>query len=158
MKQRYPKCKVAGFEPLPSNFAQLGKTMQLSELDDVQIFMQGVGSTPRIEKLYIHPKNIGGHSIFQSQAEGSKYIEIDLIDVQGLLRSTSGRTCNLLKLDCEGAEFEIIMSIREDMAAQIENIVFEAMPNLYNVDELVNHLEGVGYSVTKNSALYLALR
>jgi hypothetical protein len=46
----------------------------------------------------------------------------------------------------------------KDWAAQIENIVFEAMPNLYKVDELVNHMEGIGYSVTKNSALYLALR
>jgi hypothetical protein len=29
-----------------------------------------------------------------------------------------------LELDCEGAEFEIITSIREDMAARIENILF----------------------------------
>ena len=158
MKQLYPNAKVAGYEPLPSNFLQLKRSIELSRLDDVEIFMQGVGSTPRIEKLYIHPKNIGGHSIFQSQAEGSKYIEVDLIDVEGLLRSTNGRTCNLLKLDCEGAEFEIIMSIREHLASRIENIVFEAMPSLYNVNELIKHLEDIGYRLGRHKDLYLATR
>ena len=158
MKQLYPKCRIAGYEPLPSNYSQLKKSIELSGLEDVEIFMKGVGSTPRIEKLYIHPKNIGGHSIFQSQAESRKYINVDLIDVEGLLRSMNGKTCNLLKLDCEGAEFEIIRSIREDMAARIENILFEPTPSLYDVNELLEHLENIGYRVGRHKSLYLAAR
>jgi FkbM family methyltransferase len=158
MKQLYPNSRVAGYEPLPSNFLQLKRSIELSRLDHVDIFMQGVGGTPRIEKLYIHPKNIGGHSIFQSRAESSKYVEVNLIDVQGLLPFTSGTKCNLLKLDCEGAEFEIITSIREDMAARIENILFEATPSLYDVNQLVKHLEHIGYRVTRYKGLYLAVR
>ena len=158
MKQLYPNSRVAGYEPLPSNFFQLKRSIELSRLDNVEIFMQGVGSPPRIEKLYIHPKNIGGHSIFQSHAESSKYIEVNLIDVQGLLPPTTGMKCNLLKLDCEGAEFEIINSIREDMAARIENILFEATPSLYNVDELIRHLERIGYRVNRQKDLCLAVR
>jgi FkbM family methyltransferase len=158
MKQLYPNSKIAGYEPLPSNFLQLKRSIELSRLDNVEIFMQGVGGTPRIEKLYIHPKNVGGHSMFPAYAESSKYIEIQLIDVQGLLLSTNGAICNLLKLDCEGAEFEIISSIREDTAARIENIVFEATPSLYDVSQLITHLEKLGYRLTKPRDLYLAVR
>ena len=69
MKQLYPNSRVAGYEPLPSNFLQLKRSIELSRLDHVDIFMQGVGGTPRIEKLYIHPKNIGGHVLVQRQLE-----------------------------------------------------------------------------------------
>jgi FkbM family methyltransferase len=158
MKQLYPTAKVLGYEPLPSNYSQLKRTLELSGLDDVEIFMQGVGGTPRREKLYVHQRNIGGHSIYQSQTSGRKYIEIDLIDVQGLLRLLDGATCNLLKLDCEGAELEIIASINKEMAARIENILFEPTPSLYNVNELIEHLERIGYGVSRHKGLYLAVR
>jgi FkbM family methyltransferase len=158
MKQLYPSCKVAGYEPLPSNFLQLKRTIELSRLNNVEIFMQGVGSTPRIEKLYIHPKNVGGHSLFPARAESSKYIEVKLTDLQGILLSANGAICSLLKLDCEGAEFEIINSLREETAARIENIVFEATPSLYDVNQLIKHLEQFGYRVTRDKDLYLAAR
>jgi hypothetical protein len=87
----YPNTKVKRYEPLPSNFLQLKRTIELSGLNDVQIFMQGVGSTPRTEKTISSFKDHWGHSIFQSQAARSEYIEVDLIDVEGLLRSTNGR-------------------------------------------------------------------
>ena len=43
MKQLYPNSRVAGYEPLPSNFLQLKRSIELSRLDHVDIFMQGVG-------------------------------------------------------------------------------------------------------------------
>jgi hypothetical protein len=73
MKQLYPRAKVLGDEPLPSNYSQLKRTLELSGLHDVEIFMQGVGGTPRKAKLYVHQRNIGGHSIYQSRAGGRRY-------------------------------------------------------------------------------------
>jgi hypothetical protein len=62
-----------------------------------------------------------------------------------------------LKLDCEGAELEIIASINKEMAARIENILFEPTPSLYNVNELIEHLERIGYGVSRHKGLYLAV-
>jgi hypothetical protein len=85
-------------------------------------------------------------------------LEIELIDVRGLLRLLDGATCNLLKLDCEGAELEIIRSINKELAVRIENILFEPTPSLYDVEELVEHLQSIGYRVGRHKGLYLAMR
>jgi FkbM family methyltransferase len=119
--------------------------------------MKGVGGYTRKEKLYIHPKNIGGHSIYQSLAGGgSDHIEIEIVDIAEELNRLNRRSLNLLKLDCEGAEYEILKRINSDMAKSIEKIVFEPTPSAYDVNELIDHLSNVGYQVERIKGMYLA--
>lgn len=158
MKQLYPQAHVYAFEPLPTNYAQLQTNLRLSELDRVRTFMQGVGGTARKETLYIHPRNVGGHSIFQNQTGGKQRVEIELIDIEALLRLLDGKSCDLLKLDCEGAEYEIIKSISSETAQRFERILFEATPSLYDVEELTQHLENVGYRIERHKGLHMAVK
>jgi len=158
MKQLYPNAGIRGYEPLPSNYAQLRQNLELSALDKVETCMQGVGGTTRKEKLYVHPSNIGGHSIHRSLAGGGRHIEIDLVGLRELLDSLDGQRCDVLKLDCEGAELEIIKSIDEEMAKRIDNVVFEPTPSLYDVTQLVEHLKSIGYRVGDYKGLCWARR
>ena len=49
---------------------------------------------------------------------------------------------DLLKLDCEGAEFDILMSLRMADARKIRRIIVETTSDLYDVDQLnaITHL------------------
>lgn len=156
MKQLHPDCRVTGYEPMPSNFAQLQKNLERSGLTGVDVVMRGVGSEPGTVRLYVHRGNIGGHSIFQNQTGGRRHIEIELVGVRELLERAG--SCALLKLDCEGAEFQIIKALTADLAARVRHIFFEATPSLYDPRELVTHLESLGYQLTPYRGLYLAVR
>lgn len=158
MKQLYPQAKIFAYEPMPGNYHQLRANLGRNGLDNVVMVQKGVGGTPRMETLYIHPKNIGGHSIHATLAGGRKSLQIELMDVELILGALDGATCSLLKLDCEGAEFEIIKSLTPETAAKIEKIVFESTRSLYNVKELVRHLESLEYRVSWQHGLYLAVR
>jgi FkbM family methyltransferase len=156
MKQLYPDSIVYGYEPMPSNFTQLESNLKNSQLTRFEIFRKGIGSSARMEKLYVHEKNLGGHSIYNSQTTGKDYVEIELISIEDALQPLNGKPCDLLKLDCEGAEYEIMKSITHEIAPQIKLIIFESTPSLYDIHELINHLKMIGYTVRNTKGLYHA--
>jgi FkbM family methyltransferase len=158
MKQLYPNCKIHGFEPMPSNYVQLRRNLRLSGLAGVETHPRGVGGTTRREKLFVHDKNLGGHSIYPSQTGSERHVEIELVGLRELLDGMGGERCSVLKLDCEGAELEIIKSIDEQMAQRIDNVVFEPTPSLYDVQDAVAHLTDVGYRVDDYKGLRWAHR
>lgn len=157
MKQLYPDARIFGFEPLPANYSQLRTNIKASALRDVFVFDSGVGGRARTETLHVHPRNLGGNSIIASEAMSGRGLPITIIDVEQMLAKTPDSRCDLLKLDCEGAELEIMQAITPKIADRIMTIVFEPTPTLYDVHDVVRHLESVGYVVSKNRGLWMAV-
>lgn len=157
MKQLHPHVRILGYEPMPSNYRRLKRTIEINHLPQCEIFMYGVGGATRKERLYVHPQNLGGHSLYKSvSGGGNDFVEVDIVDIAKELDKLNGRFCDLLKLDCEGAEYEILKRINRDRAKSIEKIIFEPTPSVYDVNELVGHLADIGYQVTRFKGLYLA--
>lgn len=152
MSQLSPAAKIICFEPYPPNFEKLNETVAINKLTNVTTVMKGVGGTSRTEKLYVDPRNIGGHSI--SMTPSSTSVDIVIADLASILRDI-GR-CDLLKLDCEGAEKEIIESITPAMASRIEQIVMEFTPRLYDVAALQDRLRALGYAVSSRQGIFFA--
>ena len=158
MLQLYPEASLFCYEPMPGNFAQLTANLDASKIGAFQAFEEGVGGHARVEKLFIHSRNVGGHSIYPTIASSTRSIEIKLTDIQVALSRLGGRNCSLLKLDCEGAEYEILKSIDRSTALRIDRIIFEPTPSVYDINELNGHLEQVGYEMNWNSGIFVGVR
>lgn len=158
MKQLYPDATIFCYEPYDINFKQLEENIALSNLNNVSVFQQGVGGIARTEKLYINKKNLGGHSLFKLEARSDDYINIDITGIESILNNLSLMHCDLIKMDCEGAEYEIIKAISPELASRIKTIVFESTESVYNLDELLKHLNDLGYKVEfkEKSCNYIA--
>jgi FkbM family methyltransferase len=154
-RQLHPRGHVVAFEPLRANHQALRETLAMSGIDDVDARDEGVGGTARSERLYIHPRNLGGHSIVSGRGVSGTSVDIRLIDVRQMLESLGGR-CDLLKLDCEGAEWEIVRSITPREAACIRHMLIEPTPQLYDVEELVARLRALGYEVRFERDVFVA--
>lgn len=146
-KQVYPDAEIHCYEPFPENYTQLTTNIQKCGLQRIHIHQKGVANTNRRATLYIHGSNSGAHSIFPVDRL-SKTDEITLINLSEVLCNTSTGRCDLIKLDCEGAEYEIIKSIDHDLASKIQGVMYEVHHDKYNPQELVSHLETLGYQVT----------
>ncbi|MGE5027102.1 MAG: FkbM family methyltransferase [Betaproteobacteria bacterium] len=156
-KQRWPDAKILCFEPLPDNGDQLEKNIEANALDGVALYRQGVAGTCSQAALHVHAKNIGGHSIYAERA-GSISIPISVIDIGTVLDLAGEATCDLLKIDCEGCEYDIINRLTQAQADRIGQILYEPTPALYDSKMLNGRLRQLGYSVSYRKGLYHATR
>jgi FkbM family methyltransferase len=158
MKQLFPASAVVCFEPFPRNFNQLLDTIRVNDLAHVKPIEKGVGGRARSERLYVHPRNIGGHSIHAEAATSHTYVNIELIDLPTALHELAGNACEMLKLDCEGAEKEILESMTPETASRISRIVFEPTGKQNEVEPTLNKLRSLGYLVNNKHGLFFAER
>lgn len=158
MKELYPAATVYCYEPFLSNYKELSQNIRLSELKDVKIINKGVGGSSRSEKLFINKSNLGGHSLFAKEARSEEFVKIEILGFPDLLKNLPQNRINLVKMDCEGAEYEIIKSIDVLSASKIEIIIFESTESVYNLNELLEHLKSLGFSIEfkKHSCNYIA--
>ncbi len=67
-----------------------------------------------------------------------------------------GERCHLLKLDIEGAEYDIIMALDAALASRIQRIVYEPMADRFNIQQVNQHLESLGYQTVIRKGLVFA--
>ena len=80
----------------------------------------------------------------------ARQIKVNAVTLADVLTEHALDSVDLLKLDCEGAEYEILMSAPEETLAEVQRIVME----YHNVDaehthiQLIRFLEAAGYTVS----------
>lgn len=155
MKQLYPNAQIACFEPEPGNFSQLQSLIAQNRLQGVTAYKTAIGAETTTSTLFLHPRNIGGHSLIQQEADWIP-VKVELLSLRDALQTFPDNICHLMKLDCEGAEYEIVRGIDSDLAKRIRCIVFEGSGKLYDVDELHQHLTRLGYNLEHRRGLTIA--
>lgn len=144
----FPEANIYAFEPENNNFARL-KNNILQNNFNIMGFDYGLGSDNKEVELYLSTQNESGHSIYNFGASRpTQQIEIRTIESAWLENGIS--QCDLLKLDCEGAEYDIIYSLNEDMLSKISTIVGEIHTidkEHRNIDNLSKYLKDRSFSV-----------
>jgi FkbM family methyltransferase len=154
LKQLYPSAKIACYEPFPPNFVQLENTIAVNGLNEVTPLQKAVGAHRGRAKLFIHKRNMGGHSFYAAEAHNTDHVDVEVIDVPSILGDLQQQV-DLLKLDCEGAEFDILMNLAASDARQIRRIIVETTCDLYNVDQLNAQMSSLGYQHQPRNGLSL---
>ncbi len=110
-----PTGQVLSFEPLPANFALLRQNVQLNGLPHVQMNAHAVFSCN--EELTItvpdHAPNSGDASVLS--VEGTKQFRVPATTLDSYCSSTGFRP-DFLKMDVEGAEYEVLLGAKETIA------------------------------------------
>jgi FkbM family methyltransferase len=119
-----PAGRVISFEPLPVNFALLEQNVRLNRLRHVQMNAQAVFS--RNEELTItvpdHAPNSGDASVLSTQ--GTKRFRVPAITLDSFCSSTGLRP-DFLKMDVEGAEYDVLLGAKETIAQSRPKMLIE---------------------------------
>jgi FkbM family methyltransferase len=113
--------KIYSFEPFVNNYELLLENIKLNNLDNVKSFNQAISNSNESIKLFLNDDE-SGHSIF---SQSSKSIIVDSISLQKFFDENQIKHCNFLKLDCEGAEYEIIKNLPLEYFQKIDKLVIE---------------------------------
>jgi FkbM family methyltransferase len=116
-KQIYPKAIIICFEPDPKIYELLKYNLNQFNYDDIQIFNSAVWV--RDEKLIFESDKSWGGKIVDKN--NGKTISIDAINLNKYLDSK----VDFLKIDIEGAEYEVIKNCSDLILKNVKNIFFE---------------------------------
>ncbi len=109
LAKKYPDIKIYAFEPMPQNFTRLQRNIKANGVDDsVTAINKAVTSDGRDVTITGDMNmNAGGANIYDNNGH-NKY-KIGSVQLSAWMATNNIDHVDLLKLDCEGAEFEIIL-------------------------------------------------
>jgi len=143
---KYPDSTIYSYEPIYSNFEKLIKNKQLNDTKKIYCFNKAVCGHNGIIEIFFDKTD----SFTTSATIVNDNINDDLqsIDVQCLtlaevFKENNINNCDLLKLDCEGAEYDILFNTPKEILIKIDQMAIEVhsgkneKENLYSLKEFL---------------------
>jgi len=153
--------RVAGFthrviacEPMPENAALFRQNMESSACTNVQLVECAVSSSVGPLTLFTS-RNTAGHTTLRSMSDQEAHSErVQATTLVSVLDDFDVKHCDLLKIDCEGGEYDMLFHADEATLRRIERIAME----YHNVgskdprntgEELEHYLDAHGFTVER---------
>jgi FkbM family methyltransferase len=137
--------KVYALEPASSNFSLLMKNVRL--VQNIQPLQLACGARDREGLL-----DLSGLPVtFSLKTNSSESESVSVISLESLFARYDIAQCDFLKLDCEGAEFEIVLDSAPSVLSRITRIVMEYHDHLsdgFAHRHLSEKLQSLGFKTT----------
>ncbi len=143
----FPGHRVIGFEPYNESFCYFQKNISLNGLTNVTPVEAAVSSLPGNLTIDI---SSGNPLQFRTVANGQIESKVNTVALIPYLDEHKIATIDVLKIDCEGGEYDILLPLKKHDLERIKFITMEYHEGLspHNHHELHQHLEAAGFSVT----------
>ena len=116
---------VYSFEPEKNNFKLLKENVKTNLLTEkIKCFNLAVDMKRGTDFLYMS-KNLGAHSFFNEWAKTSEKQKIKKITIKDVFAMNKLNKCDFLKMDCEGAEYNILFNTPKSVLEKMEKIAME---------------------------------
>jgi FkbM family methyltransferase len=150
---RHPGRVVAAFEPFAESFRMLQENLRLNGIGNVKAFASAVGA--RSGPMLLQTST--GVAVQHSTASGGEpgraaALPVDGVTLEEAFRKAGISHCDLLKVDCEGGEYDIFFSASAETLRRIERISME-----YH-DECTSHSHGELAAFLRQQGFIVTLR
>jgi len=138
--------KIFCYEPIKENYKILIENIEMNQIQN--IFPNNLAVTKETSRVKIFLNDDqSGHSMF---TQNKNFVEVDSKSLSDIFIDNGIKECDFLKLDCEGAEYEIVESISSDLFTKINKTAIEyhmvdTKPEL--LEQLINKLKQFSFSV-----------
>jgi len=148
---RYPQVRVLAVEPSPRAFDFLQANISCNRLRNVTAVPCACGGRGGQAAFYARGSSVGGtlYSPHPADNQPQPPAEVSVLGLDELFRRYQVERCALLKLDCEGAEYEILYSAAPAVLDRLQRVTLEYHTGLnqHTPEELAAYLEQHGFAV-----------
>jgi FkbM family methyltransferase len=140
--------RVLCYEPAPENFELLRRNV--ARFPNVRAHPAAVAGRRGTVRLYLR-SNPAAHSLLPPDDGSSREaVPVGAVTLEDVFREHSIERCDLLKLDCEGAEYEILRAVPRELWDRIARVAMEYHPAraedpLGSGEALARYLDDLGY-------------
>ncbi len=146
LAKKYPFLKIYAFEPVKQNYENFLKNIELNNInkDIIKVFNLAI-TKDRRDVILTSPFDNSGASNIYNNFRGSgniisnNDISIKSITFDDIFANNNISKCKLLKIDCEGAEYEILYSANVENLKNCEYMRAEFHGKKYKQKDLYNH-------------------
>lgn len=138
--------KVYSFEPMPANYEMLQRNIILNKANNIIPVNKAVSDKKGKKEFHLSSSEIytGEHSFFLRGDKLMKTIEVETLSLENIVKDHNISEIDFLKMDCEGAEYEILFNVPDDILRRIKQISMEChdIDNTRNKFSLREFLKG----------------
>jgi FkbM family methyltransferase len=141
--------KVIAFEPYPYSYKIAKENINLNKITNVILLNEGVGG--KEDYIRVNPafENSGSDSL-KSFSKGKK---IKIVTLKSIVNNYDIEN-GILKMDCEGCEYPIILNASKETLRKFEQIMLEYHNGYLNIKR---KLEEAGFNVINNTNIWIGL-
>lgn len=145
--------RVFAYEPLPANFLQFQKTIERNSLSE-KIHLEQVAVTGLpIATLELFTENTADNSVIASifsdfDERNTQKVEVPAKSLMAIIEDNNLSRVDLLKIDCEGSEYDILYNTDPNILSKVKMIIIEVHEidsNKNNIRSLNDFLHSRGY-------------
>ncbi len=142
--RQHPRSRVYAFQPLPGSFALLEQNLKLNQTQNVRAFPFSVNGHEGTVEMRA-PSSEPAHSltVLAEGAASKIQVRVRTISLDQGIQGLESAQCDYLKVDCEGAEYEIFFNASPATLKKINHICLEYHDWItrYTHDDLARFLE-----------------
>lgn len=147
--QKAHKGLVLSYEPEPDSYQYLQRNKEQNNLSNLKIFNMAITSSMGDVDFHISSSNTAGHSIYAVDA--GRVIKVRSVTLENVLARNALDRIDYLKMDAEGAEFDVILKTPKDVLCRVDKMVMEYHDFLstgHNHRQIVSRLQSCGFQVS----------
>lgn len=156
---------VYAYEPMSDNFTLLKENIEINGLSSKVIpFQLAISGARERRTLYLGTspmhsflpdKEAPFHANFSDHLKhlNQKSVEVECISLKDVFDTNNIQCCDILKIDCEGGEYDILYNLPEEYFSRIRDIRLEYHNHLNNVknigSSLIEFLQTKGFNIER---------
>ncbi len=151
--------QIYAYEPLSSNVERMRSIASSNRRFDKSVTISSFAVTGKpCEMLRLYAQDTEDNQVVASSLEGfntdnTKELWIPAITFSKIVAEIPGTKIDLLKMDCEGSEYDIILNTPPDLVRRVQRMLIEVhdIDNQFNVNSFSHYLFELGYDVKYTS-------
>ena len=137
--------KVFSFEPIPDNFKLAAENIRLNGLKNVDLSPFGVAGISEDRRFFVPKSALDSCNLYNKL---DNYVDVKCLTLKDIFKDKNLTCIDLLKMDCEGAEYEILFNTPQKVLRMIRRICLEYHSHKqHSPSQLKKFLEKNGFSV-----------
>jgi FkbM family methyltransferase len=148
--------QIYAYEPLSSNIEHMRSVASSNRRFDKSVSINPLAVTgAACEMLRLYAQDTDDNQVVASSlkdfsSDNTKELWVPAISFADIMSGMPRTKVDLLKMDCEGSEYEIILNTPPDIVCRIEKMLIEVhnIDNHYNIHTFSQYLRQLGYDVS----------
>lgn len=144
----FPESSIHTFEPEKANYKALSDNIQRNNQKNVHTHNCAIGPNEGKMSLHVNAESTGSHSVLEGHTTNTNTQEITVTTLEKFVTENNISTIDLLKMDIEGAEYDIFYNMPKQVLSMVKRITLEIHKHpVHSSEDLQSFFRDEGFTV-----------